>query len=216
MGNHAQAAAEAQARVHRTPDALRAYVEAAQLLVRCAAVADLDASAMEDSGLPPSPDPLVTPSEQYRDAARRILDDSATATMIHPVWEPELAWLLATCSDHSLRDPPRALDIARRLGRGNMQNAELMLKVGAASLACGKYDAAIGAAKMADQASGGELHAHLIIWALAEGRRGNLEEAQRWYAKALDRRARMHRTYQEDDGIKALYAEAAELLDSAQ
>jgi tetratricopeptide (TPR) repeat protein len=126
-----------------------------------------------------------------------------------------LAWLLATCPDARLRDPTRALELAKRATELAPQYAYLWNTCGVAHYRAGEWDAARAAleksiARYAGRPERDTLESFSTFFlAMAHARLGNGAEARRWY----DRAVRWMERYQPADGeLRRFRAEAEELL----
>jgi tetratricopeptide (TPR) repeat protein len=83
-----------------------------------------------------------------------------------------LAWLLATCEDERLRDPPRALDLALRAAQLE-ESAFVLDTLAECYFVNGKYALALAAEKRA--------------LALAKGNRSHYEAQLRKFMEAAER-----------------------------
>jgi serine/threonine protein kinase/tetratricopeptide (TPR) repeat protein len=126
-----------------------------------------------------------------------------------------LAWLLTTCPDPQLRDPARALDLARKATELAPQYGYLWNTRGVAHYRVGDWEGACAALeKSVTLYARHSEHARLesfstFFLALAHARLGHAAEARRWY----DRAVRWMDQYQpEDQELRRFRAEAEELV----
>jgi len=126
-----------------------------------------------------------------------------------------LAWFLATSSDGNLRDPRRALELAKKAvelaPQGNSWNT-----LGVAYYRAGEWKAAIEALnKSMDLSNGGDAFDFFFL-AMAHWQQGDKDEAQKWHEKAVQwmqkneealKKDKMH-----DEELRRFRAEAEELL----
>jgi tetratricopeptide (TPR) repeat protein len=102
-----------------------------------------------------------------------------------------LAWLLATCPDARLRDPARAVELAKRATELAPQYGYLWNTRGVAHYRAGDWDAARAAletsiARYAGQSEASTLESFSTFFlAMAHARLGNATEARRWYDRAV-------------------------------
>jgi tetratricopeptide (TPR) repeat protein len=157
-------------------------------------------------------------ADAYRQALagyRAVLDlDPNRVTTLN-----NLAWLLATCPDEQLRDPPRALELAKKATELAPQYAHQWNTRGVAHYRAGDWDAARDALEKSMAQYAGRAEAwtqesfNSFFLAMAHARLGNGAEARRWY----DRAVRWMERYQPDDmELRRFRAEATELLDGKQ
>src|SRR5262249_28091203 len=100
-----------------------------------------------------------------------------------------LAWLLATCRDATLRDPLRAVALATKAVEMRPTLGTCWNTLGAAQYRVGDWAAAITALKKSmELRQGGDAIDRFFV-AMAEWKRGNEDEARRWYEKAAAWRA---------------------------
>jgi serine/threonine protein kinase/tetratricopeptide (TPR) repeat protein len=126
-----------------------------------------------------------------------------------------LAWLLSTCPDPQLRDPGRALELARKATELTPQYGYLWNTRGVAHYRAGEWEAARAAlekslALYANQTGHGTLESFSTFFlAMAHARLGDAAEACRWY----DRAVRWMDQYQPGDlELRRFRAEAEELV----
>jgi serine/threonine protein kinase/tetratricopeptide (TPR) repeat protein len=126
-----------------------------------------------------------------------------------------LAWLLATCPDAGLRDPPRALELAKRATELAPQYGYLWNTCGVAHYRAGEWDAARVALEKSIALYAGRPESDTLesfstfFLAMAHARLGNGAEARRWYDRAV---RWMEQTQPGDLELRRFRAEAEELL----
>jgi tetratricopeptide (TPR) repeat protein len=97
-----------------------------------------------------------------------------------------LAWLLATCADTTLRDPRRAVALATKGVELQPKQGMYWNTLGAARYGAGDWAAAVEAlSKSMELRQGGDAFDWFFL-AMAEWQRGNKDEARRWYDKARE------------------------------
>jgi tetratricopeptide (TPR) repeat protein len=121
-------------------------------------------------------------------------------------WHSELAWLLANCPDPLIRNPGRAVELARKGVAGEHRLEWAWNVLGAALYRAGEWKPAIEALeKSIDQRQGGQAFDWYFM-AMAHQRLGNTDEARRWYDKAAKGR------FRKTEELQRFEAEAKELL----
>src|SRR5262249_13046799 len=121
-----------------------------------------------------------------------------------------LAWLLTTCPDAKLRDPRRALQLAKKCVKLVPNVATYWTTLGIAYYRAGDWNAAVAALGMSNDLSGEkELGFNALFLAMTHWQLGNKEEACKWY----DRAVQWTEKYKPgDEELRRFRAEAAELL----
>jgi tetratricopeptide (TPR) repeat protein len=120
-----------------------------------------------------------------------------------------LAWYLVTCPEPSVRDPARAVELAKRAvalapGEGTSWNT-----LGVAQYRAGDWNAAIDSLMRSLSLRWGSDDGDLFFLAMAHWQLGEKEEARQWYDKAV----RWTKTNRPDTGaVREWSAEAAQLL----
>jgi serine/threonine protein kinase/Tfp pilus assembly protein PilF len=137
----------------------------------------------------------------FEDAVRRWPDAATTHN--------RLAWLLATCRDPSLRDPPRAVAVARRAVELDPPAAWYWNTLGVAHYRAGDWPAAV-AALTESQARKWDDGFNSFALAMVHARLGRRDEARRWYDAGLDRQRPAMSIA--GDELRRLRDEAAEVL----
>ena len=120
-----------------------------------------------------------------------------------------LAWYLAACPDPRLRQPDRAVELAKKATQLALDDRMCWNTLGVAQYRAGDYQATIESlTKSMEWGSGGTA----IDWfflAMAHKQLGNREEARQWYDKAV---ACMQTNKPDDVQLHQFQAEAAALL----
>ncbi len=128
-----------------------------------------------------------------------------------------LAWLLATCPDSKVRDPVRAVALAKRAvelapGTGNFWNTQ-----GVAHYRAGDWKAARAALeKSMNLRAGGDAFDFLFL-AMAHRKLGNQDEARKCYDQAVRWLEENHKTLKQDpqyaEELRRFRSEAEEVLE---
>jgi superkiller protein 3 len=120
-----------------------------------------------------------------------------------------LAWLLATCPDARLRDPSRAVTLAKQAVELAPENGGYRNTLGVAYYRAGDWKSAVATLeKSIEMRKGGDLNDWFFL-AMAQWQLGNKADARRWYDKSVARMGTLTRPNQE---FLRFRAEAAELL----
>jgi serine/threonine protein kinase/tetratricopeptide (TPR) repeat protein len=122
----------------------------------------------------------------------------------------DLAWCLANSSDPGFRDPPRAVEAARKAVELAPQDSNCWNTLGAALFRAGEWKAAISALEKSETlAPGKDLALNGFFLAMAHWRFGHKDQARRWYDKAA---AWKPKNKFENEELLRFRAEAAALL----
>jgi WD40 repeat protein len=125
----------------------------------------------------------------------------------------DLAWRLATCAEPHLRNPARALELARRAVTLAPDEGDFWNTLGAAHYRAGNWTAAAAALhKSIDLRRGGNSFDWFFL-ALAQWQLGQKDEARKRYDQAV---AWMTKYAPHDEDLTRVRAEAAELLGIAK
>jgi serine/threonine protein kinase len=184
QGKDAAASAAAERLVEQFRHRLDAHYAVADLLLRCAELADAASSPLpledgQGEGLPGE-------GSHYRAAARQLIATADDATERTPDTQGFFAWFLLTCRDKSLRDPTRALALADA-ALAEAPDRDLWHQFrGIALYRLRQYPAAIDAFQHAATASGTNAIVDVLFLAMSHWQLGNQTEAQQWYAKAAN------------------------------
>jgi tetratricopeptide (TPR) repeat protein len=128
-----------------------------------------------------------------------------------------LAWILATCADPKLRDPPRAVELAKKAVEWAPDIANYWNTQGVAQYRAGNWQAAINSLEksielVADNDIGGGASGeswNKFFLAMAHWQLGEKEEARKWYKMSVEW---MEKYESDNDELRRFRAEAAELL----
>jgi tetratricopeptide (TPR) repeat protein len=125
-----------------------------------------------------------------------------------------VACVLATAPDAKLRDPTRALRLAKAVVQHMPKNGACWGTLGAARYRAGDWNQAIEALEKSESLSPGQfVDSNGFFLAMAHWQLGEKDKAREWYAKALDW---MEKHNPKDEVLKRLRAEATALLDLAK
>jgi serine/threonine protein kinase len=120
-----------------------------------------------------------------------------------------LAWILANCPDRTLRDPGKALELAKQVKELAPEEGRYWNTLGAAHYRAGDWKGAVDALTMSAKLRKGGDSADWFFLALAHWHLGDKDQARRWYGQAVQW---MEKNKPEDEELRGLRAEAAELL----
>jgi serine/threonine protein kinase/tetratricopeptide (TPR) repeat protein len=119
-----------------------------------------------------------------------------------------LAWILATAPDPKVRDPGRALQLAKQATAGAPDNGGYLNTLGIASYRAGDWEATVKTlTRSMNLRKSGDASDFLFL-AMAHWRLEDRNEARTWYARAVQWIGQNH----SDEGVHRFRAEAAELL----
>jgi WD40 repeat protein/predicted Zn-dependent protease len=96
----------------------------------------------------------------------------------------ETAWFLATAIDPKLRDPARAVELAKQAVERAPKEGAYWKTLGVAQYRAGDWKAAVAALDKAEALGAGDGTAKLFL-AMAHWRSGEREQARRWYDAAV-------------------------------
>jgi tetratricopeptide (TPR) repeat protein len=120
-----------------------------------------------------------------------------------------LAWVLATCPSPNLRDPQRAVELAKKAVELTPSEGNYWNTLGTAHYHAGDWNAAVPALKKSmDLRKGGNSFDWFLL-AMAYWQLGDKEQARRWYDKAVPW---MDKNDPKNDELRRFRSEAAELL----
>jgi superkiller protein 3 len=120
-----------------------------------------------------------------------------------------LAWLLATCSDASLRDPKRALTLAEKAVELDPNNWGYLNTLGAAHYRAGDWKGAIDALEKSMELRNGGDSVDWFFLAMAHWQLGQKVKARDWYDRAVQW---MEKNQAKNEELGRFRAEASELL----
>ena len=122
----------------------------------------------------------------------------------------DLAWLLATCSEVTLRDPARALDSAQKAVELAPNEGSNWNTLGAANYRVEEWAAAIDCLNKSGELRKGGDSFDWFFLAMAHWQLGNQEEAYKWQDRAVQW---MGKNKPQDQELLRFRAEAASLLE---
>jgi tetratricopeptide (TPR) repeat protein len=120
-----------------------------------------------------------------------------------------LAWLLATCPDAKLRDPGRAVELAKRAVELAPKEGNFFNTLGAAQYRAEDGKAAIEALEKSRELRQGGDAFDFFFLAMAHWQRGEKETARKWFDQAVPW---MDKNAPHNEELRRFRAEAAELL----
>jgi tetratricopeptide (TPR) repeat protein len=122
----------------------------------------------------------------------------------------ELAWLLATSPDAKLRDPGRAVALAKKALALAPKTANYANTLGVAYYRAGDPKAAIAALEQSMELSNGGTSHDWFFLAMAHWQQGDKEQSREWYERAVEW---MNKNEPKNEELRRFRAEATELLD---
>ena len=123
----------------------------------------------------------------------------------------DLAWLLATCPETKLRDPPRAPRTGPHQRPADTAGRKRRNTLGVAQYRTGDWKAAIGTlVKSNDLLGGKELSFNAFFLAMSHWQLGNREEAFTWRDQATQW---MDKNKPQDEELRRFRTEAAALME---
>jgi WD40 repeat protein/Tfp pilus assembly protein PilF len=127
-----------------------------------------------------------------------------------------LAWLLATCPDATVRDPARAVALAKRSVELGPEDGNAWNTLGVARYRAGDWKETVEALSKSVELQKGGTAFDFFFLAMAHGKLGHETEARRWYDRAVEwegkNRAAPDRTPTQAQELKRFRAEAEEEL----
>jgi tetratricopeptide (TPR) repeat protein len=121
-----------------------------------------------------------------------------------------LAWLLATAADPTLRNPPRAVELAKEVVQHASRAADKWNTLGVAYYRAGDCNNAIAALEKAEELAPGRfLGSNALFLAMAHWQLGQQEQAQTCYDRAV---GWIEKNKRSEPEILKFRAEAAQLL----
>jgi uncharacterized protein HemY len=120
-----------------------------------------------------------------------------------------LAWTLATCPEEKVRNPPRAVELARKAVELAPKARMIWNTLGAAQYRAGDWKAAIQALEKSMELSKGGDSFDWFFLAMAHWRLGEKDKARAWYDRAVQWTDKNQPANEE---LRRFRAEAAELL----
>jgi serine/threonine protein kinase/predicted Zn-dependent protease len=108
----------------------------------------------------------------------------------------DFAWLLVTCADSSIRDPKRAVGLAKKAITLAPDDGNYWNTLGVAHYRVGdSKEAVVALQKSIDLSNGGESTDWFFL-AMAHWKLGNNDEARKWYDKAIEATDRIEPNYE--------------------
>jgi tetratricopeptide (TPR) repeat protein len=120
-----------------------------------------------------------------------------------------MAWLLATCSDVKLRDPQRAVEVAKKAVELAPKEWANWNTLGAAQYASGDWEEAVAALEMSVGLRQGGDSFDWFFLAMAQWQLGEKDQAGQWYEKAV---AWMNKNQPQNEELVRFRMDAAKLL----
>lgn len=121
-----------------------------------------------------------------------------------------LAWVLVNCSEPSLRNPGRAVQLARKAVEREPMNGQFSRTLGIALYRAGEWKDAIDALKKSNELLKGDAFSfNAFLLAMAHWQLEEKDEARQWYEQAVEW---MEKNNQQHEDLKRFRDEAAELL----
>jgi tetratricopeptide (TPR) repeat protein len=137
------------------------------------------------------------------------LSKNAASEPVDPGSCNNLAWQLATSPEPSLRDAERALRLARRAVEREPLNGNYRNTLGVAQYRNGEWEPAIRSLEDSMKMRNGGDSYDFFFLAMSHQRSGRLEEARRWYDRAIDW---MDTNDPANEELRRFRIEAAELV----
>ena len=120
-----------------------------------------------------------------------------------------LAWFLATAKDPAHRDPPMAVELAKRAVKLSPQDGGIWNTLGIARYRAGEFKSAVADLEKSIQLrKGGSSHDFFFL-AMAHWQLGNKDQARKWYDQAVEW---MDRDQPRNEELQRFRKEAEELL----
>ncbi len=120
-----------------------------------------------------------------------------------------LAWILANCPDQKLRDPGKALELAKAAVKLAPRKGDYWNTLGTAHYRAGDWKGAVEVLTTSMKLRKGGDSADWFFLAMAHWHLGDRNQARRWYGQAVQW---MEKNRPEDQELRGFRAEAAELL----
>jgi eukaryotic-like serine/threonine-protein kinase len=120
-----------------------------------------------------------------------------------------LAWLMATSSDPNIRDPARAVELARKAVALDLNYGDGWSTLGTAQYRAGDWKGAVATLTKALQLRKGGDSFDYFFLAMADWQLGDKSDARQWYDKGVEW---MNKNRPHDEELRRFRAEAAALL----
>jgi tetratricopeptide (TPR) repeat protein len=147
--------------------------------------------------------------EGQLDEALAALNKALAIDPQHAPVHNSLAWLLATAPDANVRNPARAVELARRTVDVAPEQGDFWNTLGAAHYRAGDWKAAITALEKSMALRQGGDCSNWFFLAMAHWQLGEKEKAREWYDRAVEW-TNKHKL--DDEELRRFRTEAAELL----
>jgi tetratricopeptide (TPR) repeat protein len=189
-GQHSAAAKAVETLVWAFPDELRSYCYGAEQLLQCAELAEKRGLAhFAESAEQNVPVPISenAAADGYRRRARELVALGHNASNRTPDTTERFAWFLVACSDESLRDPSRALQLATAVAREVPQRADAWLTLALAHYRLNDWQAADDAVQKAIKRPHQVAKMSVCDWlvlAMLRQQQGRDDEARQWHQRA--------------------------------
>jgi tetratricopeptide (TPR) repeat protein/serine/threonine protein kinase len=121
----------------------------------------------------------------------------------------EAAWFLASCPDAKVRDPKRAVELAKKAVALAPKEGTYWNTLGVAHYRAGEWQPAVGALKRSMNLPKGGDSFDWFFLAMAHWQLGEKDQARQWYDRAVQW---MDKNRPKDEELRRFRAEAAELL----
>jgi tetratricopeptide (TPR) repeat protein len=119
----------------------------------------------------------------------------------------QLAWIMATAFDPKLRDPPMAVELARKAVDLDPNRGDCWKTLGAALYRAGEWNAVMEALRKANRIN--ENGANYFLLAMAHWQEGDRDQARQWYDRAVQWMEKNKPGFEE---LRHIQAEATALL----
>jgi tetratricopeptide (TPR) repeat protein len=203
QGDHAGAARAAEEYARVSPQRGKDSVKAADALMRCQQLVEADARlSMADR---------QAKARDYSHRAATLLKDGFEAAGDDPETLNDLAWFLVSCTDSRLRDPARAVELARKAIARSPEAGSIWNTLGVAQYRARAWDQAIEALTRSMELTSGGSPADWFFLAMDYWHKGEKDKARSWYVKAVQW---MEQHKSQDEDLLRFRAEAAALWSS--
>jgi tetratricopeptide (TPR) repeat protein len=153
---------------------------------------------------------------QY-DRAAADLEKAIELDPKHAGAHNSLAWLLATCPDAKLRDPGRAVELARKAVLLAPNDKNNWGTLGAAQYRAGDWKAAVATLEKARELSGGGDAYDWLFLAMAHRKLGNADESLMAYDRAIEwlekNKAMLEKDKNQAEELRRFRSEAEDVLE---
>jgi serine/threonine-protein kinase len=201
LGDHAGAVRALQEPLRLFPDRGDEYVFASVIIRRCAETAERDTTLKVEQ--------RRQLAQEYRDKARSLVQEALKRKVEEPGSQNNLAWVLADGPFPELRDPARALGLARTATARNPKRADYWHTFGTAYYRTGDWKACLAALDKAQELKSGGTPGMWLLRAMALWQLQDREQARTWYRRAV---AQIEKESTTDADLARSRAEAAALL----